>query len=171
MATVTIIKSDKDRGGQKMMDGGEIEIGKERKTKKERTFTAGRINYLTLSELWRVVIDISQGDFNLSGTRQTAHVSTHVLGLDDDIIFLPGLPVHVGKSCSNDSYRHTYRHRSKLSKMSSRPFICALGSQVSQNLISFTEPLMLLIIDFSSTFVKFIPSKQIDFMQKLNSDV
>lgn len=68
MATVTIIKSDKDRGGQKMMDGGEIEIGKERKTKKERTFTAGRINSLTLSELWRVVIDISQGDFNLSGS-------------------------------------------------------------------------------------------------------
>jgi len=50
-----------------MMDG-EIQIGKERKTKKERTFTAGRINSLTLSELWRVVIDISQGDFNLSGS-------------------------------------------------------------------------------------------------------
>lgn len=68
MVTVTIIKPDKDRRGQNMMDGGEMEIGKERKTEKEGIFTAGRINSLTLSELRRVVIDISQGDFNLSGS-------------------------------------------------------------------------------------------------------
>lgn len=51
-----------------MMDEGEMETGKERKTEKEGAFTAGRINFLTLSELWRVVIDISQGYFNLSGS-------------------------------------------------------------------------------------------------------
>lgn len=68
MVAVTIIKPDKDRGGQKdMIDGEEMDIGKERKTEKEGTFTAGRIKSLTLSELRRVVIDISQGNFNLSG--------------------------------------------------------------------------------------------------------
>lgn len=50
---------------------------------------------LTQRELWRVVIDISEGDFDLSRPRQSSHVTTHVFGLDDNIVFLASLTVHV----------------------------------------------------------------------------
>lgn len=50
---------------------------------------------LTQRELWRVVIDISEGDFDLCCPRQSSHVTAHVFGLDDNIVFLASLTVHV----------------------------------------------------------------------------
>lgn len=58
---------------------------------------------LTLRELWRVVVDVCEGDFNLGGPRQPAHVTAHVFGLDDDIILLAGLTVHVRQGSTNYS--------------------------------------------------------------------
>lgn len=53
------------------------------------------VSGLTLWELRRVVVDVREGDFNLGGTRQPAHVTAHVFGLDDDVVLLTRLAVHV----------------------------------------------------------------------------
>lgn len=56
---------------------------------------------LTLWELWRVVVDVREGDFNLGGARQPTHVTTHVFGLDDDVVLLAGFAVHVRQGRTN----------------------------------------------------------------------
>lgn len=50
---------------------------------------------LTQRELWRVVIDIGEGDFDLCCPRQSSHVTAHVFGLDHHVVFLASLTVHV----------------------------------------------------------------------------
>lgn len=50
---------------------------------------------LTQRELWRVVIDVREGDFDLRRPRQSSHVTAHVFGLDDNVVFLASLTVHV----------------------------------------------------------------------------
>lgn len=58
---------------------------------------------LTLLELGRVVVDVCEGDPNLGGPRQPAHVTTHVFGLDDNVVLLAGLPVHVWQGGTDDT--------------------------------------------------------------------
>lgn len=64
---------------------------------------ANQVRLLTLLELGRVVVDVREGDPNLGGPRQPAHVTAHVFGLDDDVVLLPGLPVHVWQGGTDDT--------------------------------------------------------------------
>lgn len=58
---------------------------------------------LTVSEPRRVVVDIGERDGDGGGAGEAAHLTDHVFGLDDEHILVPGLPVHVGQSCSDDT--------------------------------------------------------------------
>lgn len=61
---------------------------------------------LTLCKLRRIVIHITQGNCHCCSSRESTHMSSHVLCLDDHKIFFFGFSVHVGKSCFNYSYNN-----------------------------------------------------------------
>lgn len=50
---------------------------------------------LTLVKHWRVVVDVAQRDVDSSGACEPPQLSTHVFGLDDYGVVLPGFSVHV----------------------------------------------------------------------------
>lgn len=58
---------------------------------------------LTVNESRRVVVDVGEHDGDGGGARQAAHLANHVFGLDDKNILVPGLTVHVGQSCPDDT--------------------------------------------------------------------
>lgn len=62
---------------------------------------------LTLLELGRVVVDVGERDLDLGGARQPPHVAAHVLGLDDHVVLLAGLAVHVGQGGADDTWQET----------------------------------------------------------------
>ena len=50
---------------------------------------------LTLVEHGRVVVDVAQRDVDRGGAGEPPQLAAHVLGLDDHVVVLSGLPVHV----------------------------------------------------------------------------
>lgn len=62
-------------------------------------------NELTLWELWWVVVNICEGDFDLGGPWQPPHVAAHIFGLDDDVVFLPRLTVHVWQGSADYTWK------------------------------------------------------------------
>ena len=63
----------------------------------------GRERAPTLWEPGGVVVDVGQCDIDGGWSRQTSHLTSHVFGLDENSIKLPGLPVHVGQGSPNDT--------------------------------------------------------------------
>lgn len=45
----------------------------------------------------RVVVDVYEADVDGGGPGQTSQLTPHVLGLDQDVVVLPYLSVHVGQ--------------------------------------------------------------------------
>lgn len=62
---------------------------------------------LTARETWWVVVDIHQSNRYGGGARQATHLAHHVLGLNDQDVLVPSLPVHVGQGCPHDSCKET----------------------------------------------------------------
>lgn len=81
---------------------------------------------LTQRELWRVVIDIGEGDFDLCCSRQSSHVTAHVFGLDHHVVFLASLAVHVGQGGTDYAWM-------------GRRFHCRLNSTVHVNIYFIVE--------------------------------
>ena len=51
----------------------------------------------TFGEAWRVVVDVAEADVDGGGAGQAAQLTPHVLGLDQNLVLLLHLPVHVGQ--------------------------------------------------------------------------
>lgn len=68
--------------------------------------------YLTLSEAWRVVIHIRQGDVDHGGPSQAPSLPSHVFGFDHHLVIFPLLPVHVTRtqSCPDNACQNRCRH-------------------------------------------------------------
>lgn len=50
----------------------------------------------TFSKPWWIIVDVSQGDVDGGGSSQTPQLSTHIFGLDHNLVRLFDFPVHVG---------------------------------------------------------------------------
>lgn len=61
----------------------------------------------TFGEARRVVVDVAQADVDGGGAGQAAQLAAHVLGLDQNLVLLLHLPVHVGQSRLDDAWRVT----------------------------------------------------------------
>lgn len=62
----------------------------------------GEVWSLTSGEAWWIIIHVCQCHSHRRGAREAAHLSHHVLGLDDQKVLVSCLSVHVWKSCSDD---------------------------------------------------------------------
>lgn len=60
---------------------------------------------LTLGEAGRVIVDIREGDVDSRGARQPSELPSHVLGLDDHLVVLLGLSIHVRERGPNHTCR------------------------------------------------------------------
>lgn len=49
---------------------------------------------LTFRELWWIVVDVRERDSDGGRSRQAAHVTSHVLSLNDNQVLLSHLPIH-----------------------------------------------------------------------------
>lgn len=79
-------------------------LKEKRNTIASQTGAHTHIMALTLCKLRRIVIHITEGNCHCCSSRESTHMSSHVLCLDDHKIFFFGFSVHVGKSCFNYSY-------------------------------------------------------------------
>lgn len=59
----------------------------------------------TFGEARRVVVDVAQADVDGGGAGQAAQLAAHVLGLDQNLVLLLHLPVHIGQSRFYDAWR------------------------------------------------------------------
>lgn len=59
--------------------------------------------WLTASEVWRVVVHVSERDGDGRGPREPSHLADHVLRLDDQQVLVPCLAVHAGEGGPDDA--------------------------------------------------------------------
>lgn len=96
---------------------------------------------LTAGESWWVVVDIGKQHCDGGGTRQTPHLTHHVLGLDHQQVTIPCLSVHVCQCRPHHTCRWRQRHSCKSHNF--EPLLvgqlsCALRTKwLSLNLILF----------------------------------
>lgn len=94
---------------------------------------------LTLWKLWRVVIDVSEGDVDSSGSRQSSDRARHVFGLNHHSIVVPGLTVHVGHRCTDDTWgwdEEKVLEQTQLSYMWKR--LCSYSRWTTKDLLMMT---------------------------------
>lgn len=57
-----------------------------------------------MSEAGRVVVDVAQVNGDSGGARQPPLVAPHVSGLEDDVVLVLRLPVHLWHSGADDTW-------------------------------------------------------------------
>lgn len=62
---------------------------------------------LTVSKARRIVVDVAQVDGDSGGASQTPLVAPHVSGLEDNMVLVLCLPVHLWHSGADDTCRVT----------------------------------------------------------------